>query len=157
MASMLDAPALAAVQDLLAFVDASPTPYHAVVEVARRLRDAGFQQLNETDAFALAPTETTQKHGDLIYRLFRATAEGGITGGVALFFDVAAVEEIAIAAPELREPNAQKAMASRTPSQPVVITPAIRRAVAAAGRPVPVPKPPIPQGLTAAARRPGVF
>jgi aspartyl aminopeptidase len=55
MGAMIDAPALAAAQDLLAFVDASPTPYHAVAEVARRLASAGFAQLNEADAFQLAP------------------------------------------------------------------------------------------------------
>jgi aspartyl aminopeptidase len=52
---MIDAPALAAASDLLAFVDASPTPYHAVAEVSRRLEAAGFSQLNEADAFRLAP------------------------------------------------------------------------------------------------------
>ncbi len=51
---MIDAAALAAAQDLLAFVDASPTPYHAVAEVSRRLVAAGFSQLNEADAFRLA-------------------------------------------------------------------------------------------------------
>ena len=52
---MIDASALAAAQDLLAFVDASPTPYHAVAEVVRRLEASGFAQLNEADAFRLAP------------------------------------------------------------------------------------------------------
>lgn len=52
---MIDAPALAVAQDLLAFVDASPTPYHAVTEVSRRLVAAGFVQLNEADAFGLTP------------------------------------------------------------------------------------------------------
>lgn len=107
--------------------------------------------------FPLAPTETTQKHGDLTYRLFRATAEGGITGGIALFFDVAAVEEIVLAAPEVREPSGQKTMAARTTTTPAAITPAIRRAVVAAGRPLPIPKAPTPAGLSAAARRPGVL
>ncbi len=37
--------------DLLAFVDASPTPFHAVTEVARRLTAAGFRQLERVDAW----------------------------------------------------------------------------------------------------------
>ncbi|MGH3664885.1 MAG: M18 family aminopeptidase [Egibacteraceae bacterium] len=41
--------------DLLAFVDASPTPYHAVAEMARRLQAAGFTVLDETARWSLAP------------------------------------------------------------------------------------------------------
>ena len=37
--------------DLLHFIDASPTPYHAVAEVARRLEGAGFVRWNEEDAW----------------------------------------------------------------------------------------------------------
>lgn len=33
-----------AVEDLLTFISASPSPYHAVAEAARRLTDAGFQE-----------------------------------------------------------------------------------------------------------------
>jgi aspartyl aminopeptidase len=40
--------------DLLRFIDASPSPYHAVAESARRLRDAGYQELHEGDAWELA-------------------------------------------------------------------------------------------------------
>jgi aspartyl aminopeptidase len=43
------------VADLLQFVDASPTPYHAVAEVARRLDAAGFTPLAEADPWRLAP------------------------------------------------------------------------------------------------------
>jgi aspartyl aminopeptidase len=43
------------VADLLAFVDRSPTPYHAVAESARRLEAAGFRRLAEPDAWSLAP------------------------------------------------------------------------------------------------------
>jgi len=40
-------------RDLLAFIDASPTPYHAVAEVAQRLSQAGFVELKEYDAWRL--------------------------------------------------------------------------------------------------------
>ncbi|MGH7803936.1 MAG: M18 family aminopeptidase, partial [Candidatus Binatia bacterium] len=43
------------VADLLAFIDASPTPYHAAAEAARRLEAAGFLRLEETDPWELAP------------------------------------------------------------------------------------------------------
>jgi aspartyl aminopeptidase len=41
--------------DLLRFIDRSPTPYHAVAEVTRRLAAAGFQSLAEGDLWQLAP------------------------------------------------------------------------------------------------------
>jgi aspartyl aminopeptidase len=43
------------VADLLAFIDRSPTPYHAVAEACRRLEAEGFRALVETDAWDLAP------------------------------------------------------------------------------------------------------
>jgi aspartyl aminopeptidase len=43
------------VTDLLAFLDASPTPYHAVAECARRLHAAGFARLDEGDAWKVQP------------------------------------------------------------------------------------------------------
>jgi aspartyl aminopeptidase len=46
--------------DLMRFLDASPTPYHAVAEVVRRLKGAGFSELVEGDEWKLAP-------GDLRY------------------------------------------------------------------------------------------
>lgn len=46
--------------DLLSFLDASPTPYHAVAESAERLESAGYRQLREQDAWDLAP-------GDRVY------------------------------------------------------------------------------------------
>src|SRR5689334_6661841 len=42
-------------QSLLSFLDASPTPFHAVGESTRRLRAAGFTELNEADVWSLAP------------------------------------------------------------------------------------------------------
>jgi aspartyl aminopeptidase len=41
--------------DLRAFVDASPSAFHAVAEMARRLSDAGFSALDERQRWALAP------------------------------------------------------------------------------------------------------
>lgn len=37
--------------DLLRFIDAAPSPYHAVAEVSRRLDAAGFRRLDEADAW----------------------------------------------------------------------------------------------------------
>ena len=44
-----------AVRDLLAYLDASPTPYHAVAETARRLEAAGYARFREEDDWALTP------------------------------------------------------------------------------------------------------
>jgi aspartyl aminopeptidase len=41
--------------DLRAFVDVSPTPFHAVAEMTRRLTEAGFTALDERERWALAP------------------------------------------------------------------------------------------------------
>ncbi|WP_129841338.1 M18 family aminopeptidase [Streptomyces sp. RFCAC02] len=41
--------------DLMAFLAASPTPYHAAANAARRLADAGFTPLRETDPWDGAP------------------------------------------------------------------------------------------------------
>ena len=57
------------VQSLLAYLDASPTPYHAVAESARRLREAGYVELNEADAWSLRPSGryyTTRNGSSLI-------------------------------------------------------------------------------------------
>ena len=43
------------VQDLLAFVDRSPTPYHAVAEAVRRLESAGFSRVEESDVWDHGP------------------------------------------------------------------------------------------------------
>jgi aspartyl aminopeptidase len=43
----------AATRDLLAFLDASPTPWHAVAETARRLGAAGFRRLDERSDWRL--------------------------------------------------------------------------------------------------------
>ena len=41
--------------DLRAFVDASPSSFHAVAEMARRLAAGGFTELHERDRWELAP------------------------------------------------------------------------------------------------------
>jgi aspartyl aminopeptidase len=46
---------LALGDDLRAFVDASPSPGHAVAELTRRLTAAGFTQLDEAERWSLAP------------------------------------------------------------------------------------------------------
>jgi aspartyl aminopeptidase len=43
------------VQGLLDFIDASPTPYHAVAQAAAALERAGFSQLSETELWSLRP------------------------------------------------------------------------------------------------------
>jgi aspartyl aminopeptidase len=48
---------LAAARDLLAFIEASPTPFHCVAEARRRLEAAGFRALDERDAWSSAPGE----------------------------------------------------------------------------------------------------
>jgi aspartyl aminopeptidase len=59
---------LALGDDLRAFVDASPSPFHAVAELARRLRAAGFTELAEPDAWSLTPggAHFVVRHGSLI-------------------------------------------------------------------------------------------
>lgn len=48
-------PAQAEAQDLLAYIDASPSPFHVVKETSRRLEAAGFIRLDERDAWQLEP------------------------------------------------------------------------------------------------------
>lgn len=48
-------PAEQAGADLRAFVDASPSPFHAVEEMTRRLAAEGFSELDERDRWSLAP------------------------------------------------------------------------------------------------------
>lgn len=47
--------ALAHAEDLADFVAASPSSYHAAVEVARRLEESGFTRLHEEDEWPLQP------------------------------------------------------------------------------------------------------
>ncbi len=55
--------------DLLAFIDASPSPHHAVAAMAARLEAAGYVHLDEADRWALAPGDrvyTVRDGGSLI-------------------------------------------------------------------------------------------
>lgn len=65
------------VDDLLRFIDDSPTPYHAVASVASRLETAGYSRLEEGGLWSLAP-------GDRRY-VVRA-------GGSAAAFEVGSAE-----------------------------------------------------------------
>ncbi|MGI6878110.1 M18 family aminopeptidase [Microbacterium sp. gxy059] len=51
----IPAAARAHIDDLAAFVEASPSSYHAAAEAARRLREAGFAELDEREAWSLEP------------------------------------------------------------------------------------------------------
>ncbi|CAB4874619.1 unannotated protein [freshwater metagenome] len=51
----MTAPAPEAVADLLAYLDASPSPWHAVSSTVQRLEGAGFQQRSETAAWDSVP------------------------------------------------------------------------------------------------------
>ena len=42
-------------QDLLDFIDLSPSPWHAVEQVEQQLVSAGFTKLDETNAWQLSP------------------------------------------------------------------------------------------------------
>ena len=57
------------VADLLAFLDRSPTPYHAVAECIRRLESAGFRPLDARDAWELGAGDrryATRGEGSLV-------------------------------------------------------------------------------------------
>ncbi|MCW5800929.1 MAG: M18 family aminopeptidase [Deltaproteobacteria bacterium] len=65
--------------DFLAFLHASPTPFHAVVEARRRLEAAGFRALGEADAWdGLAPGRyhVTTSETNLIAFVLPPGAEG---------------------------------------------------------------------------------
>jgi aspartyl aminopeptidase len=68
--------------DLRAFVDAAPSPSHAVAEIGRRLRSAGFTELAETDHWEPEPgaEHFVVRHGSLVaFRVgSRFPAESGL-------------------------------------------------------------------------------
>ena len=42
-------------QDLIQFLQDSPTPFHAVLSMSQRLQAAGFVELNENEDWSLQP------------------------------------------------------------------------------------------------------
>jgi aspartyl aminopeptidase len=69
-------------RDLLAFIDASPTPYHAVVEVSRRLAERGFRECSESELWSLSPGDrrfVVRNGGSLL--AFQVGSESPIEGG----------------------------------------------------------------------------
>ena len=54
----LSSEARAVAQDLLDYVEAAPSPFHAVAETSRRLEAAGFSRLSEADAWDLVSRRT---------------------------------------------------------------------------------------------------
>lgn len=68
--------------DLLAFIDRSPSPYHAVAECLGRLEAAGFEPLGEGDAWSLAPGDArTVVRGDGSLLAFQVGALSPAEGG----------------------------------------------------------------------------
>src|SRR5438445_7733776 len=57
---------LDAAHDLVAFIDASPSPFHACETAATRLDDAGFIRVDETDAWAGAARGYVVRDGSLV-------------------------------------------------------------------------------------------
>ena len=57
MSSIPKATALNVAKDFLKFIDASPSPYHAVEECKRRLVLAGFTEIRERDHWSLSPNK----------------------------------------------------------------------------------------------------
>jgi aspartyl aminopeptidase len=72
-------------RDLLAFIEAAPTPYHAVSEVAGRLDRAGFRRLAERDAWRIAPGESAYVvRGGGSIAAFRAGSKSPVDAGFVI-------------------------------------------------------------------------
>jgi aspartyl aminopeptidase len=68
--------------DLLAFIDRSPSPYHAVAEAERRLAAAGFARLREEEAWRLEPgARCTVVRGDGSLLAFQVGSESPADAG----------------------------------------------------------------------------
>src|SRR6185295_1870394 len=85
-AVVLDADrAVARARDLCSFIDASPMPFQAVAESARRLAAAGFEELTEGDAWTLEAGRgyfVTRNASTIL--AFRLAAKAPSETGVAL-------------------------------------------------------------------------
>ena len=64
---------------LCAFVDASPSPFHACAEAGARLAAAGFSLLSETDAFSVEPGRYYLIRGGSLIAWSSETASGPAT------------------------------------------------------------------------------
>ena len=56
----------ASAQGLCEFIDASPSPFHVCATAARRLTDAGFTELSESDAWPSSGRFFTLRAGSLV-------------------------------------------------------------------------------------------
>lgn len=74
--------ARAAAEDLLDFLDASPTPWHAVAELSARFSDAGFTALDEGTAFSITPGDRVffTRNGSALAAVIAGTAKPSETG-----------------------------------------------------------------------------
>ncbi|MEE8475929.1 MAG: M18 family aminopeptidase [Myxococcota bacterium] len=71
-----------AVADLLAFIDRSPTPYHAVAESVARLSAVGFSEAQEAELWDLAPGDRrVVVRGDGSLLAFQVGSESPAVGG----------------------------------------------------------------------------
>jgi aspartyl aminopeptidase len=76
---------LDAARDLCAYLDASPSPYHAVAETARRLEARGFARLEETADWALRPGDARYvTRGDSSIVAFRVGEQSPVEAGFRL-------------------------------------------------------------------------
>lgn len=69
-------------RDLLAFIDASPTPYHAIAEASRRLGASGFRECSEAELWTLSPGDrrmVVRNGGSLV--AFQVGSESPVEGG----------------------------------------------------------------------------
>jgi aspartyl aminopeptidase len=78
----LRAAGAAAARELGAFLDRSPTPFHAAREAASMLRAAGFREIDERDAWSIAPGDRCWLvRGGSTLVAFVAGSESPATGG----------------------------------------------------------------------------
>ncbi len=69
-------------RDLLAFIDASPTPYHAIAEAMRRLAAGGFRESGESELWSLSPGDRRMvvRNGGSLFA-FQVGTESPVEGG----------------------------------------------------------------------------
>ena len=67
---------LEAARDLLAFIDASPSPFHACATAAERLREAGFEELDEAAAWPAGPGRRFLRRGGSLVAWIAAEHHG---------------------------------------------------------------------------------